>query len=167
MLTKRRLKATGYRPFCTVQRHSHLAGMAGDLPLEDTQSAVLISPPLCFFAVASRFESSSKHVKRDNMQITGISVFLFLKESAFSADSLMVSEQLRVKSRALTSVRTFGILWSVSESVDYGHTKVGYVAAVAAGFPRGKQPDFPMGEIPKRQYSCKTSNQANKQTNPC
>ena len=26
---------------------------------------------------------------------------------------------------------------------------------VAAGFPKGKQPEFPMGEIPLGQYSCK------------
>ena len=26
---------------------------------------------------------------------------------------------------------------------------------VAAGFPEGKQPELPMGEIPLGQYSCK------------
>ena len=30
-------------------------------------------------------------------------------------------------------------------------------ATTAAGFPRGRQPKFPMGEIPLRQYSCKKS----------
>ena len=34
------------------------------------------------------------------------------------------------------------------------HPRLGSVT-VAAGFPQGKQPEFPMGEIPLAQYSCK------------
>ena len=33
--------------------------------------------------------------------------------------------------------------------------KVGQRDSVAAGFPRGKQPQFPMGKISVRQYSCR------------
>ena len=36
------------------------------------------------------------------------------------------------------------------------HRRLGSMI-VTAGFPRGKQPKFPMGEIPVGQYSCKYS----------
>ena len=34
------------------------------------------------------------------------------------------------------------------------HSRLGSMT-VAAGFPEGKQPELPMGEIPLGQYSCK------------
>ena len=45
--------------------------------------------------------------------------------------------------------------------MDYGNTKTPSMhsrlgsVTVAAGFPQGKQPKFPMGEIPLGQYSSK------------
>ena len=54
-----------------------------------------------------------------------------------------------VQSRALTPVRTSKLLYVVHVS------RLGSVS-VAAGFPRGKQPEFPMGKIPLVQYSIKT-----------
>ena len=45
--------------------------------------------------------------------------------------------------------------------MDYGNTKTPSMHSrlgsmtVAAGFPEGKQPELPMGEIPLGQYSCK------------
>ena len=46
--------------------------------------------------------------------------------------------------------------------MDYGNTKtpsmhprLGCATLLVAGFPRGRQPEFPMGEIPLGQYSCK------------
>ena len=33
------------------------------------------------------------------------------------------------------------------------HCRLGSMT-IAAGFPHGKQPEFPMGEIPRGQYSC-------------
>ena len=50
---------------------------------------------------------------------------------------------------------------SCQSSVDYGNTKTPSMhcrlgsKTVAAGFPWGKQPGFPMGEIPMGQYSWK------------
>ena len=82
----------------------------------------------------------------------------------FSADSLTVSVHPRVQSHAFTSVGMLKILYYCQSSVDYGNTETPSMhcrldsATVAAGSPEGRQPEFPMGEIPLGQYSCKKKN---------
>ena len=86
---------------------------------------------------------------------------IFLPESAFSADSLTVSVHSRVLSDAFTSVCTINSHNLRQSSVDYGNTQIPSMhcrlgsATVTAGFPQGRQPEFPVGEIPLGQYSCK------------
>ena len=88
--------------------------------------------------------------------------WIFLPESIFSADSLMVSIQLplciRVHLHLCAHQRS---RCPCQSSVDYGNTetprmhhRLGNVTATA-GFSWGRQPEFPMGEIPLGQNSCK------------
>ena len=69
---------------------------------------------------------------------------IFLPESTFSADSLMVSVHPHVQPHALSPCQS---------SVDYGNTKTSNMdhrlgsMTVAAGFLQGKQPEFTTGEI--------------------
>ena len=70
--------------------------------------------------------------------------------SAFSADSLTVSVHSRVQLHALTFVSALKIMQSMSEFVGLWKYKNTQLApqvrqhdSVAAGFPRGKQPEFP------------------------
>ena len=83
----------------------------------------------------------------------------------FSQSQLSVKTLLRcprVQSQVLTSVRTLKIplsmsrvRWTMTE-LNQPACTVGRVCdSVAAGFPRGKQPDFAIGDIPTGQYSCK------------
>ena len=48
----------------------------------------------------------------------------------------------------------FGGLWKQTTSL---HCSLDN-ATVTAGFPQGKQPEFPMGEVPFGQYSCEKQN---------
>ena len=52
-------------------------------------------------------------------------------------------------------VHVFSGLWKRSNTKHAPY--VGKRNSVAAGFPRGRQPEFPMGEIPLWQYSCRKS----------
>ena len=93
-------------------------------------------------------------------------------ESTFSADSLTVSILPRVQSHVLTSVCVLKRSCSPCQSSkDYGkkfktpsiHGRFGIAMLSLLAFPRGKRPEFPIGEIRMGQRSCKKKKKRKKE----